>query len=1109
MERACMTTCRRRTRNARDILSLRRPLNDCPSLVLFNLLFAAAPIPKRSASTATFINYGRIAERLPSQFGSTRFKVSTSSPIRTNPTRVAILGEKAYRRTASRKNFFQDCMRKSLDLFPMRFGHDRHRLHAFESCSVAPLSPISVRSITTLRSNHAKATERWVNVEHIVESGSGKNEKNWHRNRQLRSLSPADRVAITRLMTLARDEFAFDERVWSAYLNISSRNLVKHLSLNDYRVLFWRFGLPRARDDPSVSIARLEHMIQDLHTNNIRLPLVATRILIRTHINLGNHTKALALLEDAMERDGIDVGIVLFRRVVSALLANNMSRTVLRVFEGLFRRGVSPSAELYQKLPLALHGLEDSAAAFHWYERLLKDPSIKLEVQLFKEMLAYLTEAGDVPRALRVFEEMGARGHKRDLLVYSWLIHKVGLSGDLSRAEALFEQMQSERIWPNRVIYNSLINAFAKHGDLENANRIFNLMKLHGTTPSVFTYGPLADAFAKRGDTEMVQRLFDHMIESKIRPNEYVFSSLIEVLAIHDDLESAIRVFKQMPGEGVDPNVVTYNLLVRSFIRRGDTDAAWRVFQSMIRAEITPDELTFATLISMYAQRADIEGANYVFRQMRTSGVMPGVHIYCSLINTYARASDLSGVEMIFQEMQANGVRPNINVFNTILNAYAQHGEMDRVLQLHKQMLRMGISPDVYTYCCLMEGYVVRASIDSAMELYESMLSAGVSPNVHVYTVLINGHVRAGNFREAKVLFDRMISQGIQPNYITYAVLIDGYAQHGNYAVARQFLQRLLKDPRAVRDTNNNSSAPAPSSVTPRGGTVNRPQPPAFVFAPLINAYGKRQNTQAARQVFEEMCAAGVVPDIQTYALLMDAYRRGGDLEGVRNLWYTLGGPPPMTNGKKRPPSSSRRSLPSPMVLSIYLDALAAHHCTEDILSTWSTLEQRNFAFDSHNINHYAVALMRCHLVEEACRVVDEKLLGGYSQVNYGVEVGKRGLASPFVPHSTTLDTLAIAFSFLKIGRWPPPPSVPLVRYKNRDDTAFEVDEQTEEEVGHRQVATAERRSKVEEPRPLPYDEAIALWKRIRQQFPRLIEVVEQRMMLKNTPREDGYRMRH
>jgi hypothetical protein len=149
-------------------------------------------------------------------------------------------------------------------------------------------------------------------------------------------------------------------------------------------------------------------------------------------------------------------------------------------------------------------------------------------------------------------------------------------------------------------------------------------------------------------------------------------------------------------------------------------------------------------------------------------------------------------------------------------------------------------------------------------------------------------------------------------------------------------------------------------------------------------AYTKADKAEDVERVFQSMLDAGGEPSLSNLTILLDAYRRSGDIEAIHGLWPQIwqlalrfSKTDSLFEGEDHSPSdpTKRQGNILCIPLSIYVDALSVAGEHLAIAEMWGKARSHGFSFDSHNWNHLAVALVRAGDPERAFEIVERVLL--------------------------------------------------------------------------------------------------------------------------------------
>ncbi|KAF9584796.1 hypothetical protein BGW38_005152, partial [Lunasporangiospora selenospora] len=652
-----------------------------------------------------------------------------------------------------------------------------------------------------------------------------------------------------------------------------------------------------------------------------------------------------------------------------------------------------------------------------------------LSPKLVESLLVFLLDRGLSEAVFLSMAQLLREGFQFSHKYYTTAIHRFGCDGQFEYMNTTLDRMRRQGLEPLEDTYSAIIDAHSKAGNLREAQQAYQEILSEGLLPIEQTFGPMLEAVGKMGDFQMTRQLVDQMNASGIRSNEYTLSALLQSLS--NDPERSAALMDEL-SQQIEPNTVNYNILIRTFQRQGDLDGAFKVFRSMSEKKVQPDQYTFSSILSLFAARGDGEGAEAFWKEMvSVHKVVPNVHVYSTMIHVYCTMEDMLSAQAVYREMIQVGIMPNEITFGTLLSAYARRGDLTQMLSIYDSMRAEGLRPNSYIYANLLFGLVKDGDMQAARRLYANMEEDGFGNNVLAQTILMKGYVDQGNLKESLGVYRSMLRSGLVPNFMTYAILMQAYMRRGEKNKGRAVLDKIMSSRGLVLVEGDDSPfiggdrdgeepdqdhskglevdseaasvmAQAKDGSVSRIGTERKPlklasRPmPLMLYTPLLDAYAKEGNVLAAQEIFEEMKDRGLEPNTVTYTILMDGFRRAGDVDNVLVIWNQLfgrfkahwktelGRQESMRPSKKRvmewvqdrlstKAAKLQRLLQRPV--SISLDSLCYSGRIQEAKVIWDELEKLGFVFDSSNWNDYCIALARNGLVLEACQVMQERLL--------------------------------------------------------------------------------------------------------------------------------------
>lgn len=539
--------------------------------------------------------------------------------------------------------------------------------------------------------------------------------------------------------------------------------------------------------------------------------------------------------------------------------------------------------------------------------------------------------------------------------------------------------------------YRLRMRLAAAMGDSRAAEDVYNLMdKLQLADHIDQTLLMQADAI--QGNKERVVTLFNKFFGPNsgrhiTKPTKHHYSTVITAHALCGDEAGASEWLKRMAKAGIPPDRAIYNSILRVFALRNDISSVAGVLKRMKKFGIERDIRTVTILVSMYARRGDPMSAEQVIRQaLATPGFTPDRKLLNSLVSAHVNAASWPGVIRVFDwmvSMRSADLRPQIDTMNNVLKAYVYMGApLSSVTRAFAKLKNFGLRPNARSYLMLIQSACDAGRMDVAWDAFNELEATATKQynpvNAYILTLIMGGYLRNGDKIRARTIYEEMQARGIHPTAVSFRVILSAYANERteeSLEAAERFMASLLE------------SSPDQGEGWRKAISI-RGDPIMTVFAPLLVAHGRSLHPVEVEAKFRQMLELGAEPTIESFTLLMDAYRRVGNINSVIEAWEQLyklavkdhhAQLESTQKSGESIPVTSRRSNVLCIGLSIYIDALSRAGRHQDIALAWQKARNDGFAFDAHNWNHLAIALVRAGEPERAFEVI-ERVLIPYSQ---------------------------------------------------------------------------------------------------------------------------------
>nr|ADE10094.1 PPR [Tremella fuciformis] len=504
-----------------------------------------------------------------------------------------------------------------------------------------------------------------------------------------------------------------------------------------------------------------------------------------------------------------------------------------------------------------------------------------------------------------------------------------------------------------------------------------------------------AAALAKQRDSKAVVEI----LGSHFGPAILEDPAALEVqLAAHvnaQEVELAQSVFDLL--STLRPSVKSYNAMLQLHTALGNIDEAVTMFDALLDSPVDADVASYTILISLFARQRDVENAEQAFDSMRAAGLEPDGIAYAAMLNAYVEAANWQGAATRWSALPRH-LQTDPNVANVILKAFVLLAyPTQHILTLFRAIAK----PTVHDWALAILSAADNADLDTARDLFEEMTrladrrgSRSPRPNVYIYSILLHGYMRIGDAESARSVYDEMQSRGIVPSSVTYGMIIATFTNTGSISglqKAHEFASTIL----------NRSMA---EKAGARGKTAEN------LVGPLLVASGRIRDLESAEEYFD-MGTGNHPPTIPMYTKLMDAYRKAGQADSVKDIWgkiyqaakekVSYGSRLALTNAKddvKSARASATETVPGHLAnnnslcipLSIALDTFASTGRYADVRRVWGQVNETGLGRDAENYNHYAAALAKTGDIEGAFAVVSNILLPRYDEVLQRREAAQR-----------------------------------------------------------------------------------------------------------------------
>lgn len=646
---------------------------------------------------------------------------------------------------------------------------------------------------------------------------------------------------------------------------------------------------------------------------------------------------------------------------------------------------------------------------------LVQSDAFQLANRLYQDIISFMTTGslydrylstglhlyahqGDVARAEEFYSKLAHRG-QAGIRQKTLFMHAHAVRGDSARVVELFRhiflQDESSQPRPGVIQYTTVIYAHAQAGDMAGMTQWLDAMADAGIKHDNQLYDIILKSFATRGEVVFMSELLDRMRAAGILPGKESYTTIIALLARRNDPIAAEEVFKRALQEGVTPDRRMITTLMNAYVESGQWHGVVRTFDYITASAHRGIRLSlevFNTLLKAYV----LIGAPFrivagVFQRLEQARVRPDAYTFALLIQSACDSGLLEIAQDLLAEMDRlaaswqSNLHINVHALTIVMAAYLRKGDRGKAKALFDEMRRRGLQPTPVTYGAIVKAYGKDrkgAGLAVAEEFVRGL--AGLAPRPQEDVVEEEVDTESGVEAGGDASDLAAASAEADPE----AKLLASTDTYDGATVVTEAVEDAAADTAATQEAATIPDADGPTDpALPQAAFTDpngRDWALSTIFAPLLSSFVRRKKPREVERLIDDMLAAGGERTLGSVTALMDAYRRRGHTDAVLQLWPEIeelglrqakigsllvgaeGDPKPDLRGH-----GTALCIP----LSIAVDALSAGGRHAELAQVWGTLHDAQLAFDSHNWNHLAVALVRAGDPVRAFQVVEKVIL--------------------------------------------------------------------------------------------------------------------------------------
>ncbi|GLJ38244.1 hypothetical protein SUGI_0778560 [Cryptomeria japonica] len=294
------------------------------------------------------------------------------------------------------------------------------------------------------------------------------------------------------------------------------------------------------------------------------------------------------------------------------------------------------------------------------------------------------------------------------------------------------------------------------------------------------------------------------------------------------------------------------------------------------------DSSTYLQLLQACIAKKALSEGKQIHSYIKSNGFTSATNVFLqnAFINMYDKCGSLVDARKVFDEMTERDVFS----WNMIIAAYRRHGLPQEAFTLFHQMQRKAVvQPDQFTFSAVLPVCADMASLKNGLQIHGKIIRCGFEAhNVVVMNTLMDMYAKCGRVEKARQLFDKMPQPNVTPsklfdkmserdvvalelfdkipqrNMVSWNLMIVGYARNGLVDEALELYKQMQL-----------------------AGVESNPA----TFASVLPACAKRGDLEQGMEIHRKVMGSGGFVDTAIVNALIDMYAKCGSVKKARELF--------------------------------------------------------------------------------------------------------------------------------------------------------------------------------------------------------------------------------
>ena len=526
-------------------------------------------------------------------------------------------------------------------------------------------------------------------------------------------------------------------------------------------------------------------------------------------------------------------------------------------------------------------------------------------------------------------EELGIHPDTR---IYNTLIHGYVKSKDLNSAKSILDQMQSRSLQPDIESYLFFLYYFESTKDLKGAKVFVSLMKSEGKSMDIEIFNTLLKLCLHQNDKNEFKSILNEIEELGMNWNEKTLVLSMKFYIQNKELDSALNLFESLlssTSEGsfeassecetshetkgsVKPIIgrKSFTFLISHFIDLELYEKADHYFIKMQNSNINIDIIGWNTRLKSLIEQGQLKEALICFHNLPTEHhVIPNAQTLSIIVKGLCDAERADEAIHLLEKL--NSKEMNCSTLEPIFKYYCENRMAAQAMALFESLKLDRFKMTVAIFNSLLS--IVSNSMN--LELLDKLWKYSVTEykntdksrphistlrNEHSHYIILDAYIKCQRLYEANRIFTEMLLAKIKPDpklvlELVYANVIGRKMLKASELIS--WIKNYYKD----QSNSNEIQSLILENKKDFEDAIRKIQLESLNKEEGLSDYRDLKETHENEymqkmptkediiiRIYKELINAKVNPEVDIYAIVMEAHKSKKNIIGVIQVWSSL-----------------------------------------------------------------------------------------------------------------------------------------------------------------------------------------------------------------------------